>query len=120
MIILIKLKNTIVMGNENYRRSLQSVGIDTFVKYYDVFKENQDSRSNALIKEAFKDGKEEWKDSAINSKAVAGKKLFQHDDGNLTALYYIIHIAHRVDDAIRMKAQQIWDKEEKESRDLDW
>ena len=56
-------------------RLLTSVGKETFVKYYEVFRANMDIHSNAEIIEAFKE--EKWNKNSINSKATAGKKIFR-------------------------------------------
>ncbi len=100
------------MEKELYRSLLQSVGIETFVEYYNVFKANKKSRSNESIKEAFKKDKKEWKENAINDKASCGtkaskgKKIFQLGEEK-EALLYIINEARKIDDSTRKTAKKI-------------
>jgi uncharacterized protein YicC (UPF0701 family) len=79
------------MGQQ-YRELLESVGVETFVKYYNVFKANRDERSNEFIKEAFKKGQEKWIKNAINTKASCGKKIFRISKES-DALAYIVNEA---------------------------
>jgi hypothetical protein len=93
------------MEKEQYKELLQSVGVETFVKYYGIFKTNRQSRSNESIKETFRNGKENWNENAINTKASCGKKIFQISE-ELNALAYIVNeskVSNPIkDDAIKL------------------
>lgn len=62
------------MNTVNILELLQKVGMETFVKYFDYYKqapENQD-----LIK-VFRMNGETWKESSAGTKAFKGKKIFE-------------------------------------------
>lgn len=80
------------MEKEDFRKLLQSVGIETFVEYFDVFKANSNERNNNAIKEAFAKGGKKWTPGSINTKASKGKKIFQLEKEE-DALNYIINEA---------------------------
>jgi hypothetical protein len=94
------------MEQEQYRDLLKSVGIETFVKYYDIFKANRQQRSNEFIKEAFKKEHEEWTENSINTKASCGQKIFQIGKEE-DALFYIVSETSRTDDSIKESAGTI-------------
>jgi 5-methylcytosine-specific restriction endonuclease McrA len=94
--------------NEQYGKLLQSVGVETFVKYYDVFKANRLVRSNEAIKDAFRKGGEEWVDNASNTKAHCGKKIFELGQ----EIYALLHVVEaRVSDNIKEMARDYLLKE---------
>ena len=55
-------------------KKLESVGKTTLVKYFDLFNDYKNFRSNSDIKEAFKE--EKWLEDSINTKASVGKNIF--------------------------------------------
>ena len=55
-------------------RLLRTVGIETFVKYYDFFNRGLDT--NELVK-VFERNGETWKSSSFTTKAYAGKAIFK-------------------------------------------
>jgi 5-methylcytosine-specific restriction endonuclease McrA len=93
---------------EQYEKLLQAVGIETFVKYYNVFKANRLERSNEAIKDAFRKGEEEWVDNASNTKASCGKKIFELGQ-EINALLHVVEA--RVSDNIKEIAKDYLLKE---------
>jgi hypothetical protein len=84
-----------------YKDLLQSVGIETFVFYYDVFKANKYEHLNEQIKEAFKH--ENWTENSANTKASCGKKIFEIDK-EADVLLYIIKESTRIDKSVKKQA----------------
>jgi hypothetical protein len=96
---------------DNFRRKLQSVGIETFIKYFNVFKENKNEISNELIYEAFNANSEEWAKSSYCSKASGGKKMFRLEM-EIEALVYIANQAtHVVDSHTKKRAAELLKEE---------
>ncbi|MDR1896989.1 MAG: hypothetical protein LBR10_09400 [Prevotellaceae bacterium] len=95
---------------EDFKRILQSVGIETFVKYFNVFKENQNESSNELIYEAFKANNEKWTQKVYCSKASKGKRIFRLEL-EIDALDYIVNQATHVDDHTRKRAAELLKEE---------
>jgi 5-methylcytosine-specific restriction endonuclease McrA len=96
------------MESKSYRELLQSVGIETFVKYYDVFKANRHKRSNEAIKDAFRKGKEKWGDNSFNIKATCGKKIFELGQ-EINALFYVVDA--RISDKFKEEAENYLQQE---------
>ncbi len=61
-----------VVDWERLRRDIRTLGMKTFVKYYDAF----ENKSISEIKEIFRED-EKWGDNSINTKASMGKKFFK-------------------------------------------
>jgi hypothetical protein len=99
------------METENYKDLLQSVGIETFVEYYDVFKAHCFEQSNVQVVESFSENKETWNKDLADIKANKGKKIFSKGR-EIYALLYIIHEASEVDDKIKEKAEKLLFDEE--------
>lgn len=78
--------------SEEIKRKLFSVGVNTFIKYYDEFREGLDNKE--LI-ELFEKNSENWSINSARSKINSGKWFFKGDnDYELDALYYIINQAN--------------------------
>jgi len=58
---------------KNIERLLNSIGKETFVKYFDAFRKQYDTQE--LIK-VFRKGLENWSEDSCKTKANAGRKLF--------------------------------------------
>lgn len=71
-------------------RKLRSVGINTFIKYYEEFEKELDRKE---LLEIFGQNSEKWKDSAANTKASTGKWFFRTGN-NVKALEYIVYEAN--------------------------
>lgn len=91
---------------EKTRKHLESVGIETFIKYFDTFEANKEFRSNQEIKEAFKANNETWNDASMNTKASQGKAIFTNGLV-LNALTYISNDANHVRDELRQQAKEL-------------
>lgn len=89
---------------EEFRKLLESTGIETFVKYFDVFNASSGERSNMRIKEAFKKGGESWIINSINTKASCGKKIFVLEKEEEALNYIINDTSAAVDSKTRQKA----------------
>lgn len=87
---------------------LRSVGIETFIKYFEVFQDNKDSHSNKEILEAFNDSGEQWTDNSKSTKASKGKKIFK-ENLEMLALEYTIN-SDRLDEDILLKAENLYSK----------
>lgn len=94
---------------EKARRLLESVGIETFVKYFDIIEASKDFRSNHEIIEAFKTNNENWSDTSMSIKASCGKAIFTKELV-CDALTYICTKAKRIDVVLRKKAIELLDK----------
>ena len=81
---------------------LKSVGLDTFINYY------YDFQQNLFIEDLFSlfDKNENWTLNSKNTKAFAGKKIFQ-EELNFIALFYIVNLAKKVDSDTKSKAKII-------------
>ncbi len=81
---------------------LKSVGLDTFINYY------YDFQQNLSIEDLFSlfDKNENWTLNSKNTKAFAGKKIFQ-EELNFIALFYIVNLAKKVDSDTKSKAKII-------------
>lgn len=81
---------------------LKSVGLDTFINYY------YDFQQNLSIEDLFSlfDKNENWTLNSKNTKAFAGKKIFQ-EELNFIALFYIVNLAKKVDSETKSKAKII-------------
>ncbi|MDH8701254.1 hypothetical protein M2138_000593 [Dysgonomonadaceae bacterium PH5-43] len=90
------------MKKEDFRNLLQSVGVNTFIKYFDIFKANSQERSNIAIKDAFAKGGENWTPNSMNTKASIGKKIFLLEKEE-DALNYIINGAS---DAVNTRTRE--------------
>ncbi|MDR1895543.1 MAG: hypothetical protein LBR10_01980 [Prevotellaceae bacterium] len=95
---------------EDFKRKLQSVGIETFVKYFNVFKENQNESSNEPIFEEFNAKNEEWAKSSYCSKASGGKKIFRLKM-EIETLDYIANHATHVDGHTKKLAAELLKEE---------
>lgn len=73
-----------VVDWERLRRDIRTLGMKTFVKYYDAF----ENKSISEIKEVFREH-EKWVDNSINTKASIGKKFF-NDQNQKLALELIL------------------------------
>src|SRR5690554_2726219 len=73
-----------VVDWERLRRDIRTLGMKTFVKYYDAF----ENKSISEIKEIFREN-EKWVDNSINTKASIGKKFF-NDQNQKLALELIL------------------------------
>lgn len=90
------------MENKNdVIRKLRSVGINTFIKYYNEFERKLDRKD---LLEIFRKNSEKWKDSAANTKASIGKWFFRTDN-NVKALEYIVYEANENAIGIDTKAK---------------
>jgi hypothetical protein len=92
---------------ETYKDLLQSVGIETFVKYYEVFKAHRFERSNVEIMEFFYENGETWNKDSANTKASKGKKIFKNGQEK-EALSHIINEASKIDDKIKEQAKKLF------------
>lgn len=81
---------------------LKSVGLDTFINYYYDFQQNL-SIEDLL---SLFDKNENWTLNSKNTKAFAGKKIFQ-EELNFIALFYIVNLAKKVDSDTKSKAKII-------------
>ena len=81
---------------------LKSVGLDTFINYYYDFQQNL-SIEDLL---SLFDKNENWTLNSKNTKAFAGKKIFQ-EELNFIALFYIVNLAKKVDIETKSKAKII-------------
>ena len=81
---------------------LKSVGLDTFINYYYDFQQNL-SIEDLL---SLFDKNENWTLNSKNTKAFAGKKIFQ-EELNFIALFYIVNLAKKVDSETKSKAKII-------------
>ena len=81
---------------------LKSVGLNTFINYY------YDFQQNLSIEDLFSlfDKNENWTLNSKNTKAFAGKKIFQ-EELNFIALFYIVNLAKKVDSETKSKAKII-------------
>ncbi len=82
-------------------RKLRSVGINTFIKYYNEFERRLDRKD---LFEIFGKNSEKWKDSAANTKITTGKWLFRTNN-NVKALEYIVYEANENAIGIETKAK---------------
>lgn len=87
---------------------LRSVGIETFIKYFEIFQDNKDNHSNREILDFFDDNKEQWTDNSKRTKASKGKKIFK-ENLEILALEYIIN-SGRLDEDILAKAENLYSK----------
>jgi hypothetical protein len=90
---------------ETFRKLLLSVGVKTFVEYYNVFEANKSGDSCEEIKESLRK-KGVWKESSIATKASCGKRIFEMEK-EIDALEYIVFTAKRVNDNVKEKATEI-------------
>ena len=91
--------------SEDVKRKLFSVGVNTFIKYYDEFREGLDNKE--LI-ELFEKNSENWSINSARSKINNGKWFFKGDNNNeLDALYYIINQANVNKIGIETRAKAI-------------
>ena len=81
---------------------LKSVGLNTFINYYYDFQQNL-SIEDLL---SLFDKNENWTLNSKNTKAFAGKKIFQ-EELNFIALFYIVNLAKKVDIETKSKAKII-------------
>jgi len=70
-------------------KRLRAIGINCFIKYFEVFRANKDERSNEIILNAFSNNNEDWTKKSYHSRASKGKAIFR-DSQELDALTYII------------------------------
>jgi hypothetical protein len=98
------------MSTEDYKDLLKSVGITTFVEYYDVFKAYCFDPKNEQIRESFSENGETWNKESSNTKASKGKKIFQNGQEE-AALFYIVHEASKVSDEIKEEAKRLLSNE---------
>ncbi len=103
----IDIKNDNIITGDNfiedspdYVRLLKTVGITTFVEYYEVINQNEPKE---IIK-YFND--ENWEDSSKSTKAYAGKAIF-NKDFQFKCLNYIINDAEKISKYIKTKACQL-------------
>lgn len=59
---------------ELYKRHLDTVGIDTFIKYFDYFRYGTNTQK---LFEAFELSKENWNKNSYSVKASSGKRIFK-------------------------------------------
>lgn len=90
---------------EKTRKYLQSVGLETFIKYYHTFELNKEIRSNQGIKDAFDAANEEWTEKSINAKATCGKAIFVK--GLATKALTYVSQAKKTNSYIRLEAQKL-------------
>jgi len=88
------------------KQIFKHVSIETFVKYYDVFRENKDFRSNAAIIDVFQKNNENWGEKSQRTRASKGKSIFRHNL-EITALKYIIYHAQKTSNEASGKAKKI-------------
>lgn len=71
----------------------EHVSIDTFVKYFYVFRKHNSERSNNSIYIEFKNNKEAWSPSSTATRASKGKSIFRKSL-DIPALIYITEYAN--------------------------
>ena len=96
--------------DEKLIKQLRRVGVTTFIKYYDVFKQNRDSDTNEDIFAAFDAEKEKWNTNSYKTKASVGKIIFR-DNQHIEVLQYIIENVKRIDQTTLEEAKRIYNTE---------
>jgi len=79
--------------DQKVTKRLRDIGINCFIKYFEVFRANKDERSNEIILNAFSNNNEGWTKKSYHSRASKGKAIFR-DSQELDALTYIIDSDH--------------------------
>lgn len=91
-------------------KQLRRVGVTTFIKYYDVFKQNKDSDTNDDIFAAFDAEKEKWNTNSYKTKASVGKTIFRNNQ-HIEVLQHIIENVKKIDPATLDEAKRIYQRE---------
>jgi hypothetical protein len=89
------------------KRLLLSVGITTFVEYYEVFEANRSGDSCEEIKKALR-AKGIWKEGSIATKASCGKRIFKMNMETDAIEYIVCEAANRVEKSVLKKACRIF------------
>ncbi|MEI8202457.1 MAG: HNH endonuclease [Bacteroidota bacterium] len=89
---------------EEIKKFFSHYGIAIFVKYFNVFEENKNERSNEAIYKAFRDNNETFSTKAFVSRASDGKSVFRKNK-EVEALDYIINFAEKIDESVRNEAR---------------
>lgn len=85
---------------ENMKEFFRHYNSEVFIKYFTVFRDNRDVRSNKEIYMAFK---EDWSKNSCLNRASKGKKIFKLGQ-EVEALDYIIYESKRVSDSVKEQA----------------
>lgn len=86
-----KMKTT--SNIEKVKSIFEHVSIETFIKYFEVFKNNKDIRSNADIYKTFESNNEPWDTKSRTTRASKGKAIFRQNL-EISALDYIVNFAN--------------------------
>ena len=92
-------------NTEKLIREIRSVGMETFIKYFEYYNNNQYETRD--IKELFR-GHENWSENSMASKASTGKGIIKR--GNAKDALSIIANASNIDYSVRRKAQEYLEK----------
>ncbi len=90
---------------EKLIREIRSVGMETFIKYFEYYNNNQYETRD--IKELFR-RHENWSENSMASKASTGKGIIKR--GNAKDALSIIANASNIDYSVRRKAQEYLEK----------
>lgn len=94
---------------EKVKSIFEHVSIETFIRYFEVFKENKDERLNDNIYEAFDSNSETWERKSRNTRASKGKSIFRQNL-EISALDYIVNHANKnkLTEETIQKANKLW------------
>ena len=88
---------------KSYKRYLDTVGIDTFIKYFEYFKHDTE---NQKMFEIFEHNNESWNKNAYSVKSSSGKRIFRLGI-EVEALKYIANDANPNKIGIEVKEQAV-------------
>jgi hypothetical protein len=92
--------------NLQIKSYFKHVSVETFIKYFFVFKKNKNIRSNSLIYNAFSENNEDWTKKSFVSRASKSKKIFK-EKLEILALEYIVNEGNKVEEQYRTNAAKI-------------
>jgi hypothetical protein len=97
------------MEHQKRARYLRTVGVSTFIKYFDLFQEHRNNPSNQDILDVFEKNKERWNWNSRAIKASQGKTIFKKGLEQ-KALSYVIENLKNVQPNIITCAKELLDK----------
>jgi len=99
------------LNNKLVKSIFEHVSIETFIKYYEVFENNKNIRTNSKIFEEFDKNAENWERKSRSTRATKGKSIFKQNL-EISALDYIVNFANenRLTQETISKAQNLLSK----------
>ncbi|MDQ2130986.1 hypothetical protein R4I72_21710 [Leclercia adecarboxylata] len=100
-------KENTVKPDSNIIRDVQTIGMQTFIEYYQCVESGMDATN--LVKKMVTEHPE-WKESTARTKASSMRRVFKNDS-NIEALKIIYESNHSaITDEIKSKLSTLWSK----------